>query len=255
MISNRLLSGSSTLLFASLLCALPLAAQARGSTTEPARVGAGGTHDLAAGIDGTIRLVGDDYLTFNLARTAGEGSSGAVDAGFASAMLQRRRAVGWNYQLGWTYSGPAFDPAVGAAMIDQPQGAQAQLFGKVIGIDLIGLVALPLLAASVADEHTVNPRREQIIEPLRLRAFFKRHVDGAAHAAEELEESVRLSRQNAAGDHPSAFLAHQGDGRCLMDIETYIFGAAFHERRSLLRPRGSGGLLHGSLKGRALKMG
>lgn len=82
------------------------------------RVGAGGTQDLAAGIDGTIRLVGDDYLTFNLARTAGERSSGAVDAGFASAMLQRRRAVGWSYLLGWTYSGPAFDPAMGFELVN-----------------------------------------------------------------------------------------------------------------------------------------
>jgi hypothetical protein len=82
------------------------------------RVGAGGTPDLAAGMDGTIRLVGDDYLTFNLAHTAGEGSSGAVDAGFASAWLQRRRSVGWNYQIGGTYSGPAFDPAMGLEVVN-----------------------------------------------------------------------------------------------------------------------------------------
>jgi hypothetical protein len=81
------------------------------------RVDAVGTHDLAAGMDGTIRLVGDDYLTFSLARTSAEGSHGAVDAGFASAWLLRRRAVGWNYQLGWTYSGPAFDPAVGMVLV------------------------------------------------------------------------------------------------------------------------------------------
>jgi hypothetical protein len=81
------------------------------------RVGAGSTGDLAVGLDGTIRLSGDDYLTFNLARTAGEGSPGAIDAGFASATLRRRRAVGWAYQLGGTYSGPAFDPAVGLELL------------------------------------------------------------------------------------------------------------------------------------------
>ena len=82
------------------------------------RMGAGGTHEQAAGMDGTIRLVGDDYLTFNLARTSGEASSGALDAGFASAVLRRRRAVGWNYQVGWTYSGPAFDPAMGLELVN-----------------------------------------------------------------------------------------------------------------------------------------
>ena len=82
------------------------------------RVGAGGSPELAAGLDGTIRLSGDDYVTFNLAQTTGEGSSGAIDAGFASALLLRRRAVGWNYQLGMTYSGPAFNPAVGVEVMN-----------------------------------------------------------------------------------------------------------------------------------------
>jgi hypothetical protein len=82
------------------------------------RVGAGGTHDLAAGMDGTIRLGGDDYLAFGLAWTSGEESPGAVDAGFATATLLRRRAVGWNYQLGWTYSGPAFDPTMGIQLVN-----------------------------------------------------------------------------------------------------------------------------------------
>jgi hypothetical protein len=81
------------------------------------RVGAGSSTEVAAGLDGTIRLFGDDYLTFNLASTAGEGSPGAIDAGFASATLRRRRAVGWSYQLGGTYSGPAFDPAVGVELV------------------------------------------------------------------------------------------------------------------------------------------
>jgi hypothetical protein len=82
------------------------------------RMGAGETPGLSAGVDGTVRLAGDDYLTFNLARTTGEGASGVFDAGFGSAWLARRRAVGWSYNVGLTYSGPTFDPAVGFELVN-----------------------------------------------------------------------------------------------------------------------------------------
>jgi hypothetical protein len=58
-----------------------------------------------------------------------------------------------------------------------------------------------------------TPRREQIVQPLRLRAFLEGDVHRASHPGEELQQRRILSGQDAAGDDLAAGLPHRRE-RC-----------------------------------------
>jgi hypothetical protein len=138
-------------------------------------------------------------------------------------------------------------------VIDRAQAAAPQQLRQPVGIHLVALVPLPGLPPPIADDDSINERRDQIVQPLRLGPFLKGDVHGAAHAAEELPDRGALRRQHAPGNHAAALLSHRRDGACLVDIERDILGGPFHESRSLLWSTGPR-RLHGSSKGRALNM-
>ena len=75
---------------------------------------------------------------------------------------------------------------------DRAQAPATQEVRQLIGTDLIALVPLLGRAAAIADEHAIDHRPQQVVEPLRLRAFLERDMNRAAHAAEELHERHRL---------------------------------------------------------------
>jgi hypothetical protein len=54
-----------------------------------------------------------------------------------------------------------------------------------------------------------RPRREQVVPPLRLRAFLEGDVHRAAHAGEELRQRRLLRREHAPGDDLAAGLPHR----------------------------------------------
>jgi hypothetical protein len=118
-------------------------------------------------------------------------------------------------------------------MVDRSQVTREQPVRKLVGIQLVGLVAA-VLATPIADNDPIDDRREQIVKPLGLGAFLERDVNGAAHAAEELNQRPSLRGQNAADDHAPALLADRRHGRCLMYIERHILGRPLHEGRSLV---------------------
>ena len=142
---------------------------------------------------------------------------------------------------------------VRAAVIHRAQTAAAQPLGQRIDVDLVPLVALLPLPPPIAHDDAIHERREQIVQPLRLGPFLKDDVDRAPHAAEELHDRWCLRRQDAPRDHAPAVFPDRGQGGCLMHVQRHMFGAAFHESRSLLGSMGLG-RLHGSNKGRALNM-
>ena len=142
---------------------------------------------------------------------------------------------------------------MGVPVIDRAQPAAPQLFGEFVGIDLIALVSLPGLAPSIAHDDLIDEGGEQFVKPLRLGAFLEGDVNRAPQAAEELHDRRCFRRQDAARDHAPAVFADRGQSGCLMHVQRHMFGAAFHEGRSLLRSTGLRHL-HGSGKGRALNM-
>ena len=81
------------------------------------RIDTEGNENLAYGIDGLIRLFGDDYLTVQWAQTFDSltENGGAEDfkSGRLALELNRRRRRGFGYNVGTILSGPNYNPGVG----------------------------------------------------------------------------------------------------------------------------------------------
>jgi len=76
-----------------------------------------GNKNLAYGIDGLIRLFGDDYLTVQWAQTfdslSEDGGAERFKSGRLALDLNRRRRRGFGYNIGTILSGPNYNPGVG----------------------------------------------------------------------------------------------------------------------------------------------
>jgi hypothetical protein len=81
------------------------------------RIDADGNSNLAYGVDGLIRVIGDDYLTVQWAQTFDSRSEAAANDNFKSGRLalemNRRRRQGFGYTVGTILSGPNYNPGVG----------------------------------------------------------------------------------------------------------------------------------------------
>ena len=82
------------------------------------RVGIDGSYNLAYGLDGVVRVAGDDYLTIQWAQTFDHeqidaGNLDVVNSGRFTAELERRRRSGWGYDAIVAWGGPEYDPGIG----------------------------------------------------------------------------------------------------------------------------------------------
>jgi hypothetical protein len=82
------------------------------------RIGTDGSYNLAYGLDGVVRLAGDDYLTLQWAQTfdherIDDGDLDLVNSGRFTAEIERRRRRGLGYNAVVAWAGPAYDPGVG----------------------------------------------------------------------------------------------------------------------------------------------
>tara|TARA_R100001143_G_scaffold63605_1_gene73831 strand:- start:59213 stop:61432 length:2220 start_codon:yes stop_codon:yes gene_type:complete len=82
------------------------------------RIGVDGQYNMAYGVDGSFRLYGDDYLTFQWAHTFDETegfqrSSSPSESGRISAAFERRLQDGFGYETGFVWSGPDYNPGMG----------------------------------------------------------------------------------------------------------------------------------------------
>jgi len=85
------------------------------------RLGVDGTYNLGYGLDGVIRVVGDDYLTVRWAQTfqdAEENKAISLDPTRFFVSWQRRKQEGFAYSGMFTYSGTDFDPGIGFELFD-----------------------------------------------------------------------------------------------------------------------------------------
>ena len=85
------------------------------------RLGVNGTYNLAYGLDGVIRVFGDDYLTIRWGQTlhdSAENNPLSLDPTNIYVNWERRRQEGLSYSAGINYSGTDFDPGIGFEMID-----------------------------------------------------------------------------------------------------------------------------------------
>ncbi len=80
------------------------------------RVGRDGSFNAAYGLDGILRLFGDDYLTFGWAQVFKAGASNrpfSLNPSHIGLTWKRRTNIGLGYHLSFFRSGPDFDPGLG----------------------------------------------------------------------------------------------------------------------------------------------
>ena len=85
------------------------------------RLGVDGTYNIAYGVDGVVRVFGDDYLSIRMAQTlqdSAENNPLSMDPTSISMNWERRKQEGLSYSAGLTYSGTDFNPGIGFEMID-----------------------------------------------------------------------------------------------------------------------------------------
>ncbi|MEZ4417675.1 MAG: DUF5916 domain-containing protein [Gemmatimonadota bacterium] len=83
------------------------------------RIDAEGAYNATYGVDGLVRVAGNEYLTVKWLQTLQGGDPehellpGGVDAGRMVVDWTRRQVQGLSYQHAFTWSGPGYDPGVG----------------------------------------------------------------------------------------------------------------------------------------------
>lgn len=85
------------------------------------RVGADGSYNLAYGVDGLVRVAGQDYVTARWAQTFEDGSSNRIsslDPSRVHLLWERRSYEGLNYDLRYDRAGERYRPALGLELRD-----------------------------------------------------------------------------------------------------------------------------------------
>lgn len=82
------------------------------------RVGTDGSYNIAYGLDGVIRLAGDDYLTLQWAQSFDheqieEDALKGLNSGRFTFEMERRRRHGWGYNSVVAWAGRRYDPGIG----------------------------------------------------------------------------------------------------------------------------------------------
>jgi len=94
------------------------------------RLGVDGTFNLGYGVDGVVRVFGDDYLTIRLAQTlhdSAENHPFSLNPTSFTLDWERRKQEGFSYSGGMSYSGTDFEPGIGFEMIDNVMAGAARL--------------------------------------------------------------------------------------------------------------------------------
>ena len=119
-------------------------------------------------------------------------------------------------------------------MVHGPKASTPQQLRQFIRIVVVPLIAAPPFAAPIADHDTMHHRRQEIVDPVRLRPLLERHVHRAPHATRELHQRLLLRRQHAPQEHAPLLRPHRTHRCCLVHIETDILVRLGHEGRSWL---------------------
>ncbi len=93
------------------------------------RLGMNGYQNYTYGLDGIIRLFGDDYLNIKWSQTYDSESTNKMISLKPSFILfnwERRSEEGFAYNVNYTYSGQKFNPGVGFVMREGVQGLNAR---------------------------------------------------------------------------------------------------------------------------------
>ena len=184
------------------------------------RVDAGGQRNIAWGVDGEVRVFGDDYLTLRWAQTFDDNivERNPLDAGTLFAQFERRRQEGFNYSARYRRVGPDYLPRLGFQLRNEFTlfggsseyswflGADSQLRTVTVGADTEhyyrnsdltpesrSIAPRLMLAMKSGTFVMMTARRsfESIREPFRVAGL---QIDPGEYWFDEAEVSWRLSR-------------------------------------------------------------
>jgi len=85
------------------------------------RLGVDGSYNINYGLDGVVRVFGDDYLTIRVAQTlqdSAENNPLSMNPSAFTLDWERRKEEGLSYSADVTYSGTDYNPGIGFEMID-----------------------------------------------------------------------------------------------------------------------------------------
>lgn len=94
------------------------------------RLGMNGSYNVAYGLDGQIRVTGNEYLTLRFAQTFENDSvNNMIDLAPSRFMInwQRRKLTGFGYDLVYTWSGKGFNPGIGFELKQNYHGPRVVL--------------------------------------------------------------------------------------------------------------------------------
>jgi hypothetical protein len=94
------------------------------------RLGMNGDYNVAYGLDGQIRVIGDEFMTVKWAQTFEQDSINRIFDLAPSRFLfewQRRKIKGFGYDFVYTWSGKRYNPGIGFEVKDNYQGGRAIL--------------------------------------------------------------------------------------------------------------------------------
>jgi len=101
------------------------------------RIGTNGNYNVAYGLDGIIRMFGDDYLDVRFAQTYETGAENKVfstDPTFVGITWESRKDEGFAYDLNYTFTGEQMNPDMGFLRRNDIQGMGGRLqYGWIYG--------------------------------------------------------------------------------------------------------------------------
>ena len=101
------------------------------------RIGTNGNYNVAYGLDGIIRMFGDDYLDVRVAQTMETGAENKVfssDPTFVGITWERRTDEGFAYDLNYNFTGEQMNPDMGFLRRNDIQGFGGRLqYGWIYG--------------------------------------------------------------------------------------------------------------------------
>jgi hypothetical protein len=93
------------------------------------KLGSDGSYNIAYGLDGQVRVKGNDYLTVRMAQTFENDSVNKIFDKSPTRFLifwERRNIKGLGYDFLYTWSGTRYNPGIGFELLDNYQGGQGK---------------------------------------------------------------------------------------------------------------------------------
>ncbi len=205
------------------------------------RIAAGGTKNIAYGLDGMLRLFGDEYMTWTVAQSFDSNLSGQGNPLRNSRIqlrFERRRNLGWGYRAGVIRAGRNYNPGLGFFFRRAFTQGNGELFHTWLKPDSSFLQTVTLAMRGTAYVSTIDGRVETAEITPELRLSTKDVSLGAVNATIFRENLIAPFYLDAnvlvpAGDYTFSSLQffYGSSYSRLMRAELFLRAGSFYDGR------------------------